>query len=709
MKSKTRLTQPIHDRKSSPYGWLKLVVGLLALTSSAILQGQDDLPFSSGSTGADGPLIVPPHPITRQGHVLGYDPVNEQYVMFGGYWGNSYYPETWVTSDPTLGWTEVETDTFVSGRANAAIAWDYLGERLVMFGGYRADGTKLDDMWAWDGTDWTQIAVDTPTPRDWHSLVSDPVTKKMWIVGGYSATNQQLNDVWEWDGTDWSDLGNTGITPSRSHQYAKAIYNEADSSILLYSENYRKTYKYESGAWSEIATGSSPDVGWGYTFVYDPTRESGIIFGGTSDRDQTWEFKNGDWSIINTSNIPTRRYNHAATYDSVNQQIVIINGYMDAFSNSVANEYGYDAWSFSTGEWTYLTGRLYYFDMTEKADGIWNFTTIDIPSNIEMRFTKNAANTPVVWLATGAVNIGGILRLDGQNAKSNDGSDNYALGGPGGAPGGLGAIRRDVSGNYAGTPGQGAGGGAPGVTSGQYGSDGNFKDTYGNTLLLPLVGGSGGGGGASTDTGNGGHGAGGGGAILIASDLDITINGHINTDGGDQTWGGGSYGGHGSGGAIKLMADRVQGSGVLWARGGRAYSDARAGRIRIEAFFRPLAAKATPPATATAPIAAPDFGDIPTLTVTSVDGENVALPPSGNLQTPDVVFTAAGTVSILVDSENIPEGTPVTLRITTSGEIITLPAVDDPDVTVDANGQATFEATVPAGLGTIQAFSEFTP
>lgn len=708
MKTNQRLTQPIHDRTRSPSGWIKLVVGLFALTSSAFLQGQD-LPFSSGSTGADGPLTIPTHPSYRQGSVLGYDEANEQLVMFGGYWSSTYYPETWVTSDPSLGWTKVETDTFVSGRTNAAMAWDYEDQRLIMFGGLRADGEKLDDMWAWDGTDWTEIDVDTPTARYWHSLVSDPVSKKMWVVAGRNAANQVLKDVWEWDGTEWTDLGNTGVDPSLNYSYERAIYDESDSSIIIYSEYYRKTYKFDGAGWAEVTTGTNPDVGWGYSFTYNPVTESGILAGGSSDRDQTWEFKDDEWALLSTTNVPTDRYNHAAAYDSLNDQVVIINGYMDSFTNSVSNLPGYESWAFAGGDWSYQSGRIYYFDMTEKPDGIWNFTTITIPSGIEVRFTKNAGNTPVVWLATGEVLMNGILRLDGEDAKVNSGADNYALGGPGGAPGGLGAIRWDVSGNYAGTPGQGAGGGAPGVTSAEYGSPGMFKDTYGNSLILPLIGGSGGGGGASSNTSNGGHGGGGGGAILIASDLDITVNGHINVDGGTYRWSGASYGGRGSGGAIKLMADRIEGSGVLWARGGRTQTDTVAGRIRLEAFFRPLAAKAIPPSTATAPIAAPDFGDIPSLIITSVDGAGVANPSTGNLQTPDVVFTEAGDVSILVDSENIPEGTPVTLRITSSGEIINLPAVDDPDVTVDENGQAIFETAVPAGLGTIQAFSEFTP
>lgn len=703
--------QKIHGRTHRRSVWTRAAVGLFTLVSAALLQGQD-LPFSSGSTGADGPLTVPPHPNYRQGQVVGYDQANDQFVLFGGNWGNTYYPETWVSSDPALGWTRVETDTFVSGRRNAAMAWDYQSDRLIMFGGYRADNVRLDDMWAWDGSDWTEVDDGTaPTPRYWHSLVSDPVSEKLWVVGGADASNAVLKDVWEWDGTEWTDLGNTGVVPDINYSYERAFYDTVSDSIVLFSSwrSSRPTYRFKDGAWSLISTFGKPNIGWGFSLVWNSTSQSAILSGGTSDTLQTWEFKDDDWLLLSTDADTPDRYDHGSAYSPDSNQVIVVGGVMDNVWNGTSNQTNYDTWAYKDSAWSFQSGRLYYFDMTEKADGIWNFTTIDVPSSAEVRFTKNAANTPVVWLATGNVTIDGRLRLDGENSKANDGADNYALGGPGGAAGGLGAIRFDVSGNYAGTPGQGAGGGAPGVTESQYGVDGMFRNTYGNTLLLPLTGGSGGGGGASNSSRNGGHGAGGGGAILIASDLDIDVNGIINADGGNYLWSGTSYGGRGSGGAIKLMADRVTGSGSLWARGGRSRTDDTAGRIRIEAFFRPLAANASPPSSATAPIATPDFGDLPSLVVLSVAGENVATPPTGNLQTPDVVFTAAGTVSIVVDSENIPEGTPVTLRITTSGEIITLPAPEAEDITIGADGTATFEADVPAGLGTVQAFSEFTP
>ncbi len=54
---------------------------------------------------------------------------------------------------------------------------------------------------------------------------------------------------------------------------------------------------------------------------------------------------------------------------------------------------------------------------------------------------------------------------------------------------------------------------------------------------------------------------------------------------------------------------------------------------------------------------------------------------------------------------NIPNGTPVTCRVTSGATVQTLPATGT--VTL-AGGTATFTTTVQAGVGTIQAFANFT-
>lgn len=180
--------------------------------------------------------------------------------------------------------------------------------------------------------------------------------------------------------------------------------------------------------------------------------------------------------------------------------------------------------------------------LTTPPDGIFHATTITVGANVTLRFTKNALNTPIYLLATGDITVdaGGFIDVSAVGR----------IAGPGGFDGG----------QLPNGDGEGPGGGLADPVSqsgsGSYGTqsltisplNGN---TYGNPLLIPLVGGSGGG------TGGGG----GGGAILLASSTRTIINGNIRALGGP--WGGGRTFNAGSGGAIRIVSPTVEGTGTL--------------------------------------------------------------------------------------------------------------------------------------------------
>src|SRR2546430_14820104 len=97
------------------------------------------------------------------------------------------------------------------------------------------------------------------------------------------------------------------------------------------------------------------------------------------------------------------------------------------------------------------------------ANGVFNFTTISIPSGVIVRFTRNAANTPVTLPATASVTIAGTLEVSATNGGHGvDGTflgSNAGAGGPGGFDGGSGA--NGVAAAIGGA-GLGPGGGRPG-------------------------------------------------------------------------------------------------------------------------------------------------------------------------------------------------------------------------------------------------------
>jgi len=92
-------------------------------------------------------------------------------------------------------------------------------------------------------------------------------------------------------------------------------------------------------------------------------------------------------------------------------------------------------------------------------DGIFNFTTVNIPSGVIVTFTKNATNTPVYILATGDVIIAGTISVNGGSTTASTGVS-QGIGGPGGYDGGNGGVPGFSGGTYTyGGKGLGPGGG----------------------------------------------------------------------------------------------------------------------------------------------------------------------------------------------------------------------------------------------------------
>lgn len=199
---------------------------------------------------------------------------------------------------------------------------------------------------------------------------------------------------------------------------------------------------------------------------------------------------------------------------------------------------------------------------------VFKYSTIDVTSGT-VTFINHPSGAPVVWLAQGSVFIGGTVNLDGTDGVGGGSPFQYQNPGPGGFAGGTAA-----TGNFALSSGFGPGGGGPcgsdGSGSHATAGSGSAGHLYGTIDVQPLIGGSGGAGrGAGANIARG---AGGGGAILIASSDAIEIAGSITARGGTGAlvFGGDNDGWSASGGAIRLIANEILGSGSLTATGGGA-------------------------------------------------------------------------------------------------------------------------------------------
>ncbi len=368
---------------------------------------------------------------------------------------------------------------------------------------------------------------------------------------------------------------------------------------------------------------------------------------------------------------------------------------------------------------------------TLPPSGVYNYTTVTIPSGVTVRYTRNAANTPVTLLAAGDVTIMGTISVNGDNGLNGSTTSQVVnpggLGGPGGFNGGNGNVAT-VPGNAG---GQGPGGGSVIIASGSmtlatYGAPSTFVS------LLPLFGGSGGFGAPNFGGGTGGvsaSGGGGGGAIVIASSSKISVSGFITANGGAGGNPTASCAGGGSGGAIRLVAPEVSGAGSLQAIGNSAicgFSVAGGpGKIRLEAFnlgfpfitgftgtVNPLASQTNMPGPVTT-AGTPSLVGLPTLRIGSVGGLAAPAVPGGSYATADISIPPnSNPVAVVVSATNTPVGasTAITVRVMPqAGDVTTIavPAVNQTGTF--ASSQANADVNFPAGeVSLVQAWATMT-
>src|SRR5262249_16934915 len=150
-------------------------------------------------------------------HALAYDSVRDRVVLFGGLSNASgcVAGDTWEWDGAN--WTRRVPAQSPSARRFAALSFDRVRGRTVLFGGLNAIATALGDTWEWDGTDWSPGGgAHAPPARCQHALVYDSARGRIVLFGGFrSSSPQALQDTWEWDGTDWTQRGTASSPPGR--------------------------------------------------------------------------------------------------------------------------------------------------------------------------------------------------------------------------------------------------------------------------------------------------------------------------------------------------------------------------------------------------------------------------------------------------------------------------------------------------------------
>jgi len=657
--------------------------------------------FVSGSTGADGALIFDGG-YDFQSFDAVYDSSGSRTLaVFNPTSAAQRVLPTMLFQRQETGWRPIFTETMLPYNTEFRLAYDSGRNRLVLFGGEDLNSTRTAETWEYDGSDWTRIQTATfPNPRRSHAMTYDSARDRVVLFGGDTAANSFDAETWEYDGVDWTKITTAATPPGRArHDMA---FDSVRNVVVMYggmtlaggSTPVRDTWEYNGTNWTQtVAAGGPAFSAFGATgtrvasLAYHATRDRTIL-GAAGSNNLLWEYNGTAWtSFAPTSfNMPQ---NGKLVYEPTGSNLYMATGL--AITRILFNV------GVPGGTALIPASLPVVVDMSGRANGLWNYTGIVIPANASITFVPNAANTPVYWLAQDEVLLAGTISVAGKGGSGRT----PGKGGPGGYEGGFGGRAFNVSGSYRGFAGAGPGGGLPGATISEAGGAAGHRvagsgvlggAAYGSDFLQPLLGGSGGGGAASAAASDGAGAGGGGGAIRISTSGPMYFaNNTINISGGVN-----SNSGAASSGAVHLLGTKALGRLVVSDNNGN-------GRVRVEAFDRQMTFSGTlasyiesaPPPTLPQPAAY-------TITILSVDSTPVANPPSGNVTTPDVTFSDLNQVVVQMDTDGVPQGTVLSVVISSETGTTTVQST-----AVAANGTASANATIPGGVGTIQAFATF--
>jgi hypothetical protein len=170
------------------------------------------------------PLIPQVLPHRRKSSAEAYDYGNALWTIFGGVDGNRVLDDTWVSPD-ALTWTIRYPDHRPPARWGHGMVYGQTG--ILVFGGFDKRNQPLNDLWLWDGADWTEINVfadagdgtvtyvrDRPPPRG--GMAFGTYWGGIPVVFGGTDGKRYFNDTWILQEAGFATVGDTNEVPTIS-------------------------------------------------------------------------------------------------------------------------------------------------------------------------------------------------------------------------------------------------------------------------------------------------------------------------------------------------------------------------------------------------------------------------------------------------------------------------------------------------------------
>jgi hypothetical protein len=220
--------------------------------------------------------IETPHaPPPRTNAAMAYDSTRHVTVLFGGLDAfGTVLGDTWLYDGAD--WTEVVVAPAPAPRWDAGMVFDTAAgrERTVLFGGC-ADRIpcELSDTWEFDGLTWVVVQTQQAPPARFGAAVAyDPVRLRTVIFGGGLDSGLLLGDHWEYDGSNWSQRSGAGMPPAR--RLAAMAYDAGRAVAVMHGGDPasvgEETWELDgaTGRWSAAPASTAVGPRAGHALLY---------------------------------------------------------------------------------------------------------------------------------------------------------------------------------------------------------------------------------------------------------------------------------------------------------------------------------------------------------------------------------------------------------------------------------------------------------
>jgi hypothetical protein len=279
--------------------------------------------------------------VPRRSTGMCYNPDTGTVFLYGGTYPNGYYTDTWEWTNGK--WEQIPSAQTPNFRGLGHLVYS-TGENTMLLFGNDITSNRLQ-IWEWMDHQWVFTNESDQVPRAWYfyGYAYDESIERLVLTGGYSE-GSRVEDVWEWDGTAWHHIPQSSPWPPlRLGALSPALtYNpDFERVVLLTSYNGQLELWYWDGViWEKQEFGPPrPPNTSSTTIAYDPDRNVVVMYG-AYNRNDTWEWDGVQWHEMNPPNQPESQTSHSLIWDGHSRRIMLFGGMRG--SSSLGNTCFYD-------------------------------------------------------------------------------------------------------------------------------------------------------------------------------------------------------------------------------------------------------------------------------------------------------------------------------------------------------------------------------